>query len=154
MYWSDGLGTFTPPGHWNEIATEYIIKNKMNELRVARTYSLLNMAMMDAGIACWYAKGYYYYPRPSQMDASIKTIGLPNFPSYTSGHSTFSAAAATVLGYIFPQNKTEFDDMAKEASLSRLYGGIHYRFDCVEGLKNGVGVGTFAVRRGQADGSN
>jgi len=154
MFWSDGLGTYGPPGHWNEIATKYIIQNKMNELRTARTYSLMNMALQDAGISCWNAKSYYYYPRPSQMDPSIKTIGLPNFPSYTSGHSTFSAAAATVLGYIFPQDQSTFEAMATEASLSRIYGGIHYRFDCVEGLKCGKAVGSFAVKRGQADGSN
>ena len=61
------------------------------------------MAMHDAAVGCWDAKYVYFNPRPSQMDPELKTIiGLPNFPSYTSGHSTFSAAAAEVLSYLFP----------------------------------------------------
>jgi membrane-associated phospholipid phosphatase len=154
MYWADGVGTFTPPGHWNEIASNIIVKERMNELRVARTFSLLNMAMGDAAICCWDTKAYYFYPRPSQMDRSIRTIGLPNFPSYTSGHSTFSGAAASVLGYIFPQEKARMEGLAKEASESRIYGGIHYRFDCEVGLKCGNDIGSFAVGRGKSDGSH
>jgi hypothetical protein len=152
--WGDGLSTYTPPGHWNEIACNMIAENKYSELRTARTLSLLNMAMQDAGICCWDTKAYYYYPRPSQMDPSIKTIGTPNFPSYTSGHATFSGAAAEVLGYIFPARKTQVDDMAMEATLSRIYGGIHYRFDSEVGLKCGRSIGTFAVKRGKADGAD
>ena len=154
LYWGDGLSTYTPPGHWNEIACNMIAENKMNELRTARTLSLLNMAMQDAGICCWDTKSFYFFPRPSQMDSKIKTIGTPNFPSYTSGHSTFSGAAATVLGYIFPQEKAKLDAMALEASNSRIYGGIHYRFDCEVGLRCGKAIGSFAVNRGKNDGSN
>jgi membrane-associated phospholipid phosphatase len=154
MYWSDGAGTYTPAGHWNEIACNTFAKYNLNELRIARALSLLNMAIEDAGICCWDTKSYYYFPRPSQMRTDIKTIGLPNFPSYTSGHSTFSGAASTVLGYLFPNDKTSFDAMAQEASVSRMYGGIHYRFDCETGLKCGQAIGGFAMKRGQADGSN
>ena len=72
-------------------------------MRAARAFALLNMAMHDAAVGCWDAKYSYFNPRPSQLDPGIKTvIGLPNFPSYTSGHSTFSAAAAEVLSYLFP----------------------------------------------------
>jgi membrane-associated phospholipid phosphatase len=153
LYWADGVSTYTPPGHWNEIACALIAANRLSELRAARTLSLMNMAAQDAGICCWDTKSYYYYPRPSQIDGRIKTIGLPNFPSYTSGHSTFSGAAATVLGYVFPQERANMEAMAKEASLSRLYGGIHYRFDCDAGLAAGNTIGTFSVKRGMADGS-
>lgn len=152
MYWADGAGTYTPPGHWNEIACNLIAQNGMSELRTARTLALLNTAMQDAGICCWDTKSYYYYPRPSQFE-NIKTIGLPNFPSYTSGHSTFSGAAATVLGYVFPGEKGRMDAMAKEASDSRVYGGIHFRFDCEVGLRCGKAIGGFAVERGKADGA-
>ena len=66
--------------------------------------ALLNMAMMDAAIVCWDAKYVYFNPRPPQMNNTIKTVtGLPNFPSYTSGHSTFSGAAATILVISFLQ---------------------------------------------------
>ena len=110
--------------------------------------------MLDASVACWEAKYFYFNPRPSQLDPQIKMdIGLPNFPAYPSGHSTFSAAAATVLSYVFPASSTEFTQMADEAGISRLYGGIHYRSDILEGKAHGARVGAFTVRRAQADGA-
>lgn len=152
-YWADGAGTHTPPGHWNQIASGYIVADKQSEVRAARNFALLNTAMMDAAISCWYTKTYYYLPRPSQIDTDIKTLtGLPNFPSYTSGHSTFSAAACEVLSYIFPAGKTDFTAKAEEASKSRLYGGLHFRMDCESGLKIGRSIGEKAVQRGQTDG--
>jgi PAP2 superfamily len=152
-YWADGAGTHTPPGHWNQIAEKYIVDAKMSEVRTARNFALLNTAMMDASVSCWYTKSYYYLPRPSQMDSEIKTLtGLPNFPSYTSGHSTFSAAACTVLSYIFPEGANSFKSQAADASKSRLLGGIHYKMDCEGGLKIGEAVGAKAVLRAQSDG--
>lgn len=144
LYWADGLGTYTPPGHWNEIAAQHISTMQLSEVKAAQVFAVMNIAMADAAICCWDTKAYYFSARPSQVDPSIKTIGLPNFPSYTSGHSTFSGAAATVLGYMFPQDKRRFDDMAEEASLSRIYGGIHFRSDCEVGLRCGKTIGSFA----------
>ncbi|HEX3072210.1 MAG TPA: vanadium-dependent haloperoxidase, partial [Ignavibacteriales bacterium] len=135
-FWSDGPGTYTPPGHWNLITADLIESQNMNELRAARTFALVNMAMMDGGICWWGAKFKYWLIRPSQADTSISlAVPLPNFPSYSSGHSSFSSSAAYVLAYIFPEKKNELEAIAREASMSRLYGGIHYRFDCDEGLK-------------------
>jgi membrane-associated phospholipid phosphatase len=112
------------------------------------------MSLMDAAIVCWDAKYTYYNPRPSQVDPSIKTLtGLPNFPSYTSGHSTFSGAAAEILGYLVPARKEVFTSMAQEASISRLYGAIHYRSDCTVGLASGKKVGEYAVKRAMTDGA-
>jgi membrane-associated phospholipid phosphatase len=89
------------------------------------------------------------------MVAGIKTLtGIPNFPAYISGHSTFSGSAATVLGYLVPERATDFMAMAREAGMSRLYGGIHYRADCEVGLATGVKVGEFAVNKGKTDGAN
>ena len=150
--WNDGAGTYTPPGHWNDIAADHIRDANMSEVRAARTFALLNMAMHDASVACWEAKYLYFNPRPSQLDPAIRTdIGLPNFPAYPSGHSTFSAAAATVLSYVFPGASAEFVRDADEAGMSRLYGGIHFRSDIVEGKAHGVRIGTFTVRSAQAD---
>jgi PAP2 superfamily len=154
-FWADGTGTQTPPGHWNAIACDDIQAAQMSEVRAARNLSLLNMALMDAAISCWDTKSFYYYPRPSQLDPSIKTLtGLPNFPSYTSGHSTFSGAAATVLGYIFPNKKSTYDGYAKDASNSRLFGGIHYRMDCEIGLQVGTVIGNYANQRAKGDGAD
>lgn len=153
-FWADGIGTYTPPGHWNAIAAEDFVQQHFSEVRWARNMGLLNMALMDAAVVCWDAKYFYFNPRPSQMDPRIKTVaGLPNFPSYTSGHSTFSAAAATILGHIIKPKAAEYDAMAREASLSRMYGAIHYRSDCDKGLESGKKVGDFAIARARTDGA-
>ncbi len=150
--WNDGAGTYTPPGHWNDIAAEYIRDARFSEVRAARAFALLNMAMHDASVACWEAKYTYFNPRPSQLDPSIRTdIGLPNFPAYPSGHSTFSAAAADVLGSLFPSAASQFTAMADEAGMSRLYGGIHYLNDIKEGKAHGLRVAAFTRRFAESD---
>lgn len=154
-FWADGAGTFTPPGHWNLIAQELIIEAKWSEIRSARAFSLMNRAVMDAGILCWYVKYQYYVPRPSQLDPAIKTAtGIPNFPSYTSGHASFSGAAATLLAYLFPGKANQLLSQADEAALSRLYGGIHYRFDNDRGKESGAKIGQLAVAFAQTDGAD
>ena len=154
-FWADGAGTYTPPGHWNAIATEEFIKNQYSEVRWARSYALLNASMMDAAIVCWNTKYFYFNARPCQLNPSIKTLtGLPNFPAYISGHSTFSGAASSILSYLIPQRKAEFEAMAIEASNSRMFGGIHYRADCEQGLVAGRKVGNYAVERAMIDGAN
>ena len=154
-FWADGINTYTPPGHWNAIAADNFVKLNWSEVRWARNMALLNMSMMDAAIACWDTKYLYFNPRPSQINPAIKTLtGLPNFPSYTSGHSTFSGAAASVLSYLMPAKASEFNSMANEASMSRLYGAIHYRSDCEQGLKCGQRVADFAIQRAHLDGAD
>ncbi len=153
--WADGAGTYTPPGHWNDIAEEFIRDAHFSEVRAARAFAMLNMAIHDAGVGCWDAKYYYFNPRPTQLDAGIKTgTGIPNFPAYTSGHSTFSGAAATVLSYLFPDQATYFNEQASEASVSRLYGAIHYRSDIEIGLDHGKRIGGYTVSFATADGAN
>ncbi|MCB0629277.1 MAG: phosphatase PAP2 family protein [Saprospiraceae bacterium] len=153
-FWQDGLGTYTPPGHWNRIALEHAIKYRLNPLRSARMFAYLNMAMMDAGISCWDAKYYYHYPRPINLIPGYKTIaGTPNFPSYTSGHSVFSAAGAEVLSYLFPQEGAKFRDWALEAAVSRVYGGIHWRFDAEMGTAQGINVAGYTLNVAKADGA-
>lgn len=153
-FWADGVGTYTPPGHWDAIAAEDFITQNYSEVRWARNMALLNMSLMDAAIVCWDTKYFYFNPRPTQLNPDIKTLtGIPNFPAYISGHSTFSGAAATILGHIVPSKKTAYEAMAKEASLSRMYGGIHYRSDCEIGLEVGNNIGGYAIQRAQTDGA-
>jgi membrane-associated phospholipid phosphatase len=154
LKWNDGAGTYTPPGHWNDIAAEYVRDARMSEVRAARTFALLNMAMHDASVACWRVKFKHFNPRPSQVDPTIVTkIGLPNFPSYPSGHSTFSAAAATVLGDLFPSAASDFRALADEAGVSRLYGGIHYPSDIDQGKAHGQRIGDFVLGFARGDGA-
>ena len=152
--WADGAGTYTPPGHWNDIAEEYIAAENYSEVRAARAFALINMAIHDAGVGCWETKYFYFNPRPSQLDVSIRTgTGIPNFPAYTSGHSTFSGSAATVLSYLFPSDAQYFSEQASEASLSRLLGAIHYRSDCEKGLIHGNKIGGYTVSFATNDGA-
>ena len=154
-FWADGVATYTPPGHWDAIAAEDFITKNFSEIRWARNMALVNMALSDAAIVCWETKYFYFNPRPTQLNPKIKTLtGIPNFPSYISGHSTFSGAAAAILSHIIPEKATDYNAMANEASLSRLYGGIHYRSDCFVGLEVGKNVGNYAIQRALTDGAD
>lgn len=155
QFWADGAGTYTPPGHWNAIADADFLTQNYSEVRWARNLALLNMAEMDAAISCWDIKYFYFNPRPTQMDARIKTLtGIPNFPSYVSGHSMFSAAAETILGHLIPSRAGAYLSMAQEAANSRVLGGIHYSIDCTVGFTVGQNVGNYAVQRAMSDGAD
>jgi hypothetical protein len=152
-YWADGPGSYTPPGHWHRYACEAGVNAKYSEVRMARMLAYVGTALMDAGIACWETKYFYYSPRPQQF--GLKTsVGLPNFPGYTSGHSTFSFAAATVLASLFPDRANTFLANAQQASDSRVFGLIHFRVDCTVGGKHGKVIGDLALQRAKADGAN
>ena len=154
-FWADGPSTPTPPGHWNFIAQPYVRKAELSEVRAARVFALLNMALHDGAVGCWETKYFYFNPRPSHMDPELKSvIGLPNFPSYTSGHSTFSGAAAEVLSYLFPSGAAEFERQKEEASISRLYGGIHYRTDLEMGKAHGKRIAGYTVSFARTDGAD
>lgn len=146
VYWNFPTGTYTPPGNWNAVAGEYITSNRLDERAATRTLALMHAAMMDALIGCWDAKYYYWTIRPSQADPGITlTFGLPNHPSYPSGHSCQSAAAATVLAELFPDRADEVEGWMAAAGLSRLYAGIHYRFDINAGEALGRAVALWAI---------
>lgn len=147
QFWADGAGTSTPAGHWNEIACERLLRIR-DVFFAAEVLALLNLAMADGGVCCWDIKYAYWLIRPSQADPAITTpVGLPPFPAYTSGHSTFSGAAARILGELMPDGRLEFVAMAEEAAMSRVYGGIHYRFDGEIGLEGGRQVADLVLER-------
>ena len=139
--WADGDGSYAPAGRWNKTACDLVSKHQLDELEAGRTLGLLNLALMDVGIACWDSKYHYLVPRPSQLDPAITLpVGLPNHPSYPSAHASFSGAAAGVLARLFPADARHLREDAEEATLSRLHGGIHYRFDGDAGLAQGKAV--------------
>ena len=122
-------------GFWNEEATKRIAHHQLNERRAARVLALMHLAAMDATIACYDAKYTYWLIRPYKADRAITTpIPRPNHPSYPSSHACASGASAYVLGGLFPSEATELAAMADESGESRLYAGIHYRFDKDAGL--------------------
>lgn len=153
-YWADAPGSHTPPGHWNRIASLLIDKHGVSEREATRALALTNTALMDAGIACWDAKFEYWTMRPWQADPSIWVpVMMPNFPSYVSGHASFSGAASQVLAALFPDDAAEIHAKAEEAAMSRLYGAIHYRYDNDQGLVLGRRVGNLAIALLDAPGS-
>ncbi len=134
-FWAMGTGTLIA-GFWNATAAELIERHRLGERDAARALALMNTASMDGLIACADAKFAYWLLRPSQADPAITLpIGLPNFPSYPSNHSCFSGTAAYVLAALFPEDRTRLRVMAYQAGVSRILGGIHYRFDADAGLK-------------------
>lgn len=197
QYWSDGPGTVTPPGHWNEFAQFVSAQHNYNLDEVVQLFFALNNALLDASIAAWDAKRFYDSIRPISairfiyQNKFILTWGpcqttqtilgqnyqsyipTPAFPSFLSGHSTFSSAAAAILrcftgsdifdfrviipaglyeaGCVPPKNLTlffkTFSEAAEQAGFSRLLGGIHFPVDNQEGLKLGEEVGCQAFDR-------
>jgi hypothetical protein len=157
-FWADGLGTYTPPGHWNQIADQQATADGFGYGSAARLMAILNVALADSSIASWDAKYAYDLWRPvtairnADSDGNPETTAesdwqplliTPNHPEYVSGHSTYSAAAAEVLTKILgdrafdttsiglpnvSRSFSSFEDAAAEAGRSRIYGGIHYEF--------------------------
>ncbi|MFM6552244.1 MAG: Ig-like domain-containing protein, partial [Microcystis panniformis] len=118
-FWADGAGTFTPPGHWNQIAQNVAAEKGNSLIENARLFALLDISLADAGIAAWDAKYTYNFWRPitaiqnADSDGNADTIAdatwtplltTPPFPEYISGHSTFSGAAETILTGLLGNN--------------------------------------------------
>src|SRR5947208_8444680 len=151
LFWADGPGTFTPPGHWNAIALDLVRAFRLDTDQAARVFAVLNTAQADAFICIWDAKYAYWSLRPitvirQEIDPSWSPlITTPPFPSYVSGHSGTSGAAATVLSAFFPGEAAQLHAWANEAALSRLYGGLHFPVDNEVGLALGMSVGEAAL---------
>jgi PAP2 superfamily len=173
-YWSDGpVATGTPPGHWIAIVSQIAANDGLSLAAAAEAYMRVGLAVHDAFIGCWHAKYAYNLQRPvtyinEHIDQSWRPyLVTPSFPSYASGHSTQSGAAAHVLtdmfgikrftdtthidhGLVPPQEPRTFDsfeEAAAEAAVSRLYGGIHFAFDNDDGLASGHCIGQAILDR-------
>jgi hypothetical protein len=177
-FWGYGPGTATPAGHWNQIAQSVATKEGTSLAGNARLFALLNIALADAAIVSWDCKYVYNYWRPitaiqlADTDGNPATLAdpawapllaTPPFPEYTSGHSTFSGAAAVVLAYFFHRDRVafsvgsddlpgvvrfydSFSDAALESGDSRIYGGIHFRSANLRGLLSGAQTGAYVTR--------
>jgi hypothetical protein len=123
LFWADGGGTETPPGHWNQIAQRVSLQRPGTLTDRARLFAMLNVAMADAGVCAWDAKYVFNFWRPitaiqnADADGNADTtadlswspfIVTPPFPEYVSGHSTFSGAAATVLAGFYGTDRVAF----------------------------------------------
>lgn len=135
-------------GFWNEQAADLIHANRLDARGAALVLTTLNGAMMDALVACHDTKYAYWVPRPTQADPAIKAIiGVPNHPSYPSNHSCLSTAAAQVLAHFFTGERKRLEAISTEAGVSRIYAGLHYRFDVDAGEAIGRKIGAAAIAR-------
>jgi hypothetical protein len=177
LFWANGAGTSTPPGHWNVIAQIVAAAEGNTLIENARLFCMLNLGLADAAITCWDTKYEFNFWRPitaihtGDADTNDLTAGdtawepllvTPPFPGYTSGHSTFSGVAATILAGFFGSDDIaftapseamgvpdrdfdSFSEAAEESAISRMYGGIHFSFDNQEGLELGYELGEFVI---------
>ena len=161
---------FSPPGHWMNIVGIAAQKAGADFNTTVTAYTKTAIAMFDGFISCWEGKFIFNYVRPETainqlVDPEWRPyIQTPPFPSYPSGHATVSAAAAESMTSVFGDKLsftdtsllefgignreiTSFRNAAKEAAMSRLYGGIHYRFDNDLGAESGKKIGSLVVSR-------
>ena len=152
--------------------TERVLRDKgASMVRSMEVYSMTAFALFDGFTACWAEKYRGNLIRPvTYVNKYIDTrwepmLQTPPFPEHASGHSTITAAAAEVLTANFgnvafvdstevpfgwaPRRFASFRDAALEASVSRLYGGIHYRRGCDAGNEHGTKIGRAVVQRVQ-----
>ena len=151
----------SPPGHWLNIISQISQNQNSNIFTTTKAYTYTSIAMFDGIIECWKTKYKTDVVRPisyilNQMDQNWRPlIQTPPFPEFTSGHSVISAAAAEVLSSIYghnfsfidsteilfghpPRKFNSFHEAAMEVSMSRFYGGIHYKHSVLEGNKQGI----------------
>lgn len=160
----------TPGGHWMGICAIASKLTGADPVKIAKAYALTSIALYDGFISCWDEKYRSSYIRPVTVinetfdNTWMPLLQTPPFPEYTSAHSTITAATSTVLTSIFGENFAfqdtsdlryigmqrhfnSFAEAAAEASISRVYGGIHYQFSVDTGAARGRMLGKFIVRK-------
>lgn len=157
--------TKAPGSHWIWITSSAAKQLKKNPIETQQAFTAVSIGLMDAFIACWAEKYTSNTIRPvtfikKHIDSEFEPyLQTPPFPEHTSGHSTITACSATILARLWGEHSFEddtevrfghdirkfnsFAEAAQEASISRVYGGIHVRRGCDEGNKNGVVIGNY-----------
>ncbi len=181
-YWSLGGRTDQPPGAWLQIAQVVSASRSLSLADTARLFALESMALADTVAPTYETKFVFRHWRPAAAipqagaDANPATEPDPNWkprafpttgtsPEYWSGHSSFSAAGATVLAGFFcddaiaftlttdsapagqPRSYDSFSQAAAEAGISRILGGLHFPFSNTDGLVAGRAIGAEVLSR-------
>jgi hypothetical protein len=156
----------SPTVIWNEVARQVIQARSVDLSAAARALALMYLAAADASIVCWDAKYTFNFWRPitaiqnGGADGNPRTdpdpswtplLTTPQHPEYLSGHTTNSAAMATVLTLLFGDEPgvsivaisptspgfvrywDRLSEGVEEVIEARIYGGIHYRTSDEEG---------------------
>lgn len=163
-----GIKKISPGGHWMGITGIACKKQKLSVEKTTYAHAIVSIGMADAFISCWNNKYRYNRVRPETAIKKLidrnwsPLLQTPPFPEYTSGHSVISATASTILTHLFgdqfsftddteeefglpPRKFNSFAQAAKEAAISRLYGGIHFRDAIENGVKEGGQIGELAA---------
>lgn len=181
IFWEDGPWGVTPSGHMLYIGMQLLQERSLSFIETARAFALLGMTQCDASICSWDNKYSFDVLRPetairmraaqfNNPDPRVvlqpnwrSYIPTPEFPAYTAGHSTFGAAAATMLGLIIGRDNiafsgrspdevlwpqlsgvtrhwTSLQHMADENGMSRIYGGVHWHLDHSDGMRTGKAI--------------
>jgi membrane-associated phospholipid phosphatase len=153
FYWQSPEGLNYWPYRY---ADKWMFEDRLdlNPPRVARAYALIAATQFDAFIASQDGKFTYWYIRPHQLDPTIIPLfPVPNFPSYPSNHSTFSASRGEILAYLFPAHADFIRSVGKEGGDSRIWAGIHYPMDNAAGVQLGKSVAGVFIAWANDDGS-
>ena len=157
----------SPGGHWLNIARQIMVEEQVSMARALEISSMVSFALFDGFTACWDQKFKHNLIRPVTYINNLidkkwePLLQTPPFPEHASGHSTITAAAAEVLQHYFGDRPfsdstevlfgwpvrtfNDFREAALEASISRVYGGIHYRKGCDAGNEHGKQIGKYIV---------
>jgi hypothetical protein len=165
-----GLKKISPGGHWIGITGIACEKARLPLDSTIFVHSMVSLTLHDAFISCWEEKYSSDRIRPEAainkyVDPAWRPVlQTPPFPEYTSGHSVASAAASVILTHFFGEHFSFIDTSERlfglpdrsfnsfyqasdEAAISRLYGGIHFRDACEEGVKQGKKVGNHSLAK-------
>ncbi len=160
----------SPGGHWINITALACKKTNASLMQSAEAYACLSIVLADGFISCWDEKYRSKVVRPETYINQYINAGwlpllqTPPFPEYTSGHSVISAACSVMLTTMFGDNFaysdstevefklpvrqfTSFKEAAKEAAISRFYGGIHYMPSITNGFTEGEKIGQFIIQK-------
>lgn len=147
-YWDSG----SPSYRWVEVTLGQLKDKRVPAPRALRALSLVNVAVYDAMVAAWDAKYSYNRTRPAALAPGLAVVAQhTHSPSYPSEHAVAAGAAATVLGYLFPEEAQLFQDKAQEAAQSRVLAGAHFPSDVAAGLALGEAVAQQVIARVQVD---
>jgi hypothetical protein len=167
-----GIKQISPGGHWMGITDIACKKTGLDFGRTLEINTLVAIGLMDGFISCWDEKYRSNRIRPETairkfLDPSYRPLlQTPPFPEYLSGHSTISTASAVILTHFFGQQFPYTDTVeekyglgtrdfnsflhaSEEASISRLYGGIHFIDAIVKGQEQGTKVGNLVLDKYQ-----
>ena len=151
LFWASAGEGSTPFGYASQVAADFIAEADLGERAATHVFALMHAAQFDAQLTCFETKYHYFVIRPSQAEPAISLVlPLPNYPAYPSGHACLMSSAARVLEHFFPTHSAELEGLVTEAGLSRIYAGIHYRFDITAAWILGRAVADWAISHEQA----